>query len=416
DPAGDVALTSLTPQPLALNVSDRAYFSVHKDGQSALNFISPLIWGRFTGGFLFAVSRRVEDSSGALSAVVESSIDVRHFTDFYKRLQVYEDSALGIYKRDGSLVVRFPLPASENDTSAASRSVLFTRLIQESPEGIYVSNSVFDGVRRLAAYRGGSDGTLVFVAGTAMDAVLNDWRHRTLRNAAFAGSALMALLSLAVLTLRAAAQEEAARAGLEVALADKEVLFQEVHHRVKNNLQIISSLLTMQALQADNPAVREPLQEALDRIRSMGLVHQTLCRQGEAAEVSIATYLRSLADSLGESHGLSRHDITVDVTADACSLDLERAVPVALVANEALTNAIKHAFPGRTSGHISVVFRREEARFLLMVQDDGIGMPPDAGRCGSLGLHLLRSLAAQLGGQTRFEENGGTLFSLTFPV
>jgi Signal transduction histidine kinase len=204
---------------------------------------------------------------------------------------------------------------------------------------------------------------------------------------------------------------------LERALDDNEVLFQELHHRIKNNLQIISSFLTMQKLRIRDADAEALLQESIDRIHSMGLVHQTLYLQREASEVDMAVYLRSLVAYLASSYDAQSRRIAVDVRGHGVQLDLDQAVPLALTVNEAVTNALKHAFKGH-GGQISVAIRTEKGDIVVSVADDGVGLPPDAGAATGIGMHLLRALAAQLGGSVVFgrDAEGGTILTLRFPL
>src|SRR5690606_27721111 len=128
-------------------------------------------------------------------------------------------------------------------------------------------------------------------------------------------------------------------AELEAALADKEILFKEVHHRVKNNLQVICSLLNLQSNRFDEPAVRRAFEEAYNRVYSISLVHKALYDQNAAAQIDFASYLRDLCDNLSRLYGASARNIQIEVSAAESTLDLNRAVPLALIVNEVISNA-----------------------------------------------------------------------------
>lgn len=178
------------------------------------------------------------------------------------------------------------------------------------------------------------------------------------------------------------------------ALDDKDVLLREVHHRVRNNMQLITALLDMQAHGATEQETRDRLNEAASRIRSIALVQEQLHGTDTPSGVDLGDYLRSLATAVAGLQGR----LAVEVEADAIPLPLDRAVPIGLIVNELLTNALKHAFPGGRPGTVRVEARREEGGAVtILVADDGIGL---AGamledRPRSLGYRLIRRLATQ---------------------
>ena len=180
----------------------------------------------------------------------------------------------------------------------------------------------------------------------------------------------------------------------------KEVLLKEIHHRVKNNLQVISSLLDLQARAARDDETRRLLSESQGRVRSMALIHERLYGSGSDA-VNFAEYARDLVAHL--RHSLAgdsgRVAVTVDIAEEA--LDMDVAVPCGLVINELLTNALKHAFPEGRAGCVTVsLHRRHDGALELRVADDGIGLPPDVDpdNPGSLGLRIVNILCAQVRG------------------
>lgn len=204
---------------------------------------------------------------------------------------------------------------------------------------------------------------------------------------------------------------------LQAALAEKEVLLREVHHRVKNNLQLISSLLNLQASQIEDPEVRTPLEEARARVQSIALVHERLYRSEDLADVDVGDYLQNLASVLVASLGPTDR-VRLEVAADRIRLPLDTAIPCGLVANELVTNALKHAFPGGRSGTVRVELRRAGAFVRLSVQDDGVGMPaafiPEDSP--SLGLQLVASLTEQMGAALEVDRTRGTRFTLNIPA
>ncbi|OIO02407.1 MAG: hypothetical protein AUJ49_06165 [Desulfovibrionaceae bacterium CG1_02_65_16] len=218
-------------------------------------------------------------------------------------------------------------------------------------------------------------------------------------------------------------------------LKEKEVLLKEIHHRVKNNMQIVSSLLSLQARDVTDPAVLGLLAESRARILSMALVHEDLYQSGDLAQVDFRRYLERLAGrtrtSMAEASG-----VAIELDLDALALSIDQAIPLGLICNELLTNALKHAFPGGKGGVVRIMLRDErKARAAtagtagivetagrpqasLTVRDNGQGLPADLipGEGGTLGLELVWSLAGQLHGQASAHNDGGAVFTVRFPM
>ena len=198
---------------------------------------------------------------------------------------------------------------------------------------------------------------------------------------------------------------------------EKEVLLQEIHHRVKNNLQIITSLLRMQSRAVQDPALSEALRECQNRVASMALIHDKLYRARDLARVSFGEYVRDLTNNILTSYALPARSVRVRLDIDDLSLSLDCAVPCGLILNELMSNCLKHAFPVGHSGTVYVGFHvKGEDELCLVVQDDGVGMPADVdlGRTSSLGWRLIRALVEQLGGVVRWQTASGTSVEIRF--
>jgi two-component sensor histidine kinase len=204
-------------------------------------------------------------------------------------------------------------------------------------------------------------------------------------------------------------------AELERALAEKETLLKEVHHRVKNNLQVISSMLFLKSRDFPDAAIRTSFSDVLHRITAMSLVHEALYQYDDSSRIDFSNYLETLGNTLVSSYGMS-DQVRFRVGSVGGSVDLQNAVPLGLASAEAITNALKHAFPNGRRGVILASFTQETNSSLLTVRDDGIGIPlPDqrATRLGA-GLMLLNAIAAQVEGTAMHTVEGGTTFSLHF--
>jgi PAS domain S-box-containing protein len=204
---------------------------------------------------------------------------------------------------------------------------------------------------------------------------------------------------------------------LRTSLREKEVLLKEVHHRVKNNMQVISSLLSLQANSIRDPTDLVYFQECERRVRAMALVHEKLYQSKDLSGVSARDYLGSLVNDLVATYSLAA-EIRIQLEMEEIPLDLDMAIPCGLIVNELVTNALKYAFKGRNRGVLTVEMARvPEHRYTLTVQDDGIGFPPDLdlSKAETLGLKLVWVLSHQLDGDVRVESGPGTRFVITFP-
>ncbi len=208
--------------------------------------------------------------------------------------------------------------------------------------------------------------------------------------------------------------EERIRASLQ----EKDILLKEIHHRVKNNLQIISSLLNLQASAVEDGEIRDILLRSQSRVRSMALVHESLYQSGNLGEIDFADYIRRLAAYIKQAYGSADKRIELDIRAEAVRMSINKAVPCGLILNELLTNAYKHGFARATHGSIHVGLTRRGDLVDLIVRDNGDGIPAglDLERVNSLGLQLVSSLANQLGGRIAILDEGVSVFALSFPL
>jgi two-component sensor histidine kinase len=212
---------------------------------------------------------------------------------------------------------------------------------------------------------------------------------------------------------------------LRASLAEKDVLLKEIHHRVKNNLQVISSMLSLQAYALCDPAALKAFAESQDRIRSMALIHEKLYRSQDLAGIEFGSYLKDLAAYLIRSYQRRERPIELHIEADGVRLGVDQAVPCGLIVNELVSNALKHAFPAgaghRISGSDMIHIRLESERegyLSLIVGDNGVGFPQnvDFDHTDSLGLQIVNTLVGQLDGEISLNGTQGAEFKITFPV
>lgn len=200
-------------------------------------------------------------------------------------------------------------------------------------------------------------------------------------------------------------------------LREKEVLLKEIHHRVKNNLQVISSLVGLQAEGSGDESVREVLRDVTYRVRSMALVHEKLYQSTNLASIDFAEYVRSLLNYLWRAHGSAAAAVRLTFDLEPLSLPVDTAVPCGLILNELAGNALKHAFRGRDAGEVTVSLRgTPDGRISLCLRDDGVGLPAglDWRQARSLGLRLVQMLAGQLNATVELNHHGGTEFRIIF--
>jgi len=207
-----------------------------------------------------------------------------------------------------------------------------------------------------------------------------------------------------------------ANAALRANVVEKEVLLKEVYHRVKNNLQIISSLVSLKARKSSNPLVRQELDDVRSRIHSLSIVHEKLYQSDDLARVDLAGYVRDLCAHLRMSFTAKGDGPELAVETDRVALGLDMAIQLGLLINEIVTNAFKHAFPNGAGGEVRVSLRVLPLdRLKLEVSDNGVGMPEEAS--DSLGMNLIRALAARVEGDLQIDgTGGGTRVTVTMPL
>jgi len=204
---------------------------------------------------------------------------------------------------------------------------------------------------------------------------------------------------------------------LRTSLKEKEVLLKEIHHRVKNNLQVISSLLKLQSAYIKDKEALALFTDSYNRVRSMALIHEKLYQSSSLGRINAAEYIRDLVDHLFRSYRVATIPIELNLQVEEISLDVDTAIPCGLIINELVSNSLKYGFTGRSKGGIIIKFAQTEAQKInLVVGDDGVGLPPefDVEETESLGLNLVYNLTEQLGGELKLNCESGTLFDITF--
>jgi len=204
---------------------------------------------------------------------------------------------------------------------------------------------------------------------------------------------------------------------LKKSLAEKEILLREVHHRVKNNMQIISSILRMQSRNIDDPKLKDVLQESQNRIHSMALIHENLYNNKSLANINFASYIKSLTNNIARTYISHQANVIFDYQIDEAYLPMDIAIPCGLIINELISNSFKYAFRDKSKGIISIHFQNiKDDEYKLTVSDNGVGIPAglDITKTKSLGMKILHKLVQQIEGDLKSDFSNGTKFTIIF--
>ncbi|MBN2874816.1 MAG: ATP-binding protein [Spirochaetales bacterium] len=328
----------------------------------------------------------------------------------------------------GRAVPFSPAPGLDWTIVLAVEERAYASRLQEADERNFVLLAVFLGASLLAGWfvvdyvtkpiRALADSVDVFQPGVVVPPALAEFSNRNNE---------LGRLSRSFLAMKTRLDESFL--SLQANLDEKEVLLKEVHHRVKNNLQIVSSILSIQSGTLDDPGAKQAFNDCQDRIQAMALVHEEVYHTGSFVELDMRGYLRRISESLryaGDSASRTV-EIRLDI-GDEASLSLEKAIPCGLIVNELVTNALKHAFTGKTHGLVTIAFGTGSSLCHLEVRDDGIGMDDTPARPDEkpgfamahegIGSHLVHGLVSQLGGSMQRDAppDGGTRVIVEFPV
>ena len=258
----------------------------------------------------------------------------------------------------------------------------------------------------------------------AGESIVAEWRARRKDGSLFWAEvalkrALIGGVDRVIVTCRDITARKENEKIVEESLREKETLLKEIHHRVKNNFQIINSLFDLQLMNTEDPALKEGIREPKARIHAMALIHERLYLSKDFSSIDFSDYLAELARELFLSYNAEPERIALEIRAETVSLDMDRAIPCGLILNELITNSLKYAFPDKgRQGRIAIDLGRADDAIVLRVDDDGKGFDVEAARksSSSLGLTLARILSEQLKGTFAIECGGGTRATLVFPA
>ncbi len=425
DDAGMARAGSLAFPTPAISVADRPYFQRTREAGHA--YISEPVVSRHTGQMAFAVVRPLRASDGAFDGAISVLVSPSYFEQVFAEAVNRIRGSLVLVRierlgEDGDVLAR--IPRTDGPRQLASYSPLFPALVGTGRLRYRVASQL-DGIDRIHTGRRVGAYPLLVSAGAPVAMVQKRWAKEWREVGLFAVPLYLALIVAVLLARRHLLAERRVRATLESRVAartadlqklvgEKEVLLREVHHRVKNNLQMMQSMVRLTAQRAPRES-RPQFANVARRIWAIGQLYNQLYTKEDVSSIDLGAYV----DSVCRSPGLfgEEANVTLDCEVDAIRADLDTAVPIGLITVELITNAYKHAFPEGRPGRIAVrLAGGAGGSVTLTVADDGIGMPPDAESESTMGMKLVTALVAQVRGALSVEAAQGTTWTLTFQV
>ena len=393
---GDLLLSSLK-SPSRGNVADRPYFYELRDGQNMS--ISPVVVDRNSGSKVIVVAKRIE-RSGAFAGVATVAIPMSSVVELAELLGLGHDTVLSIVRLDGEIIARHPPVTVTN----IRHGQLFDEL-KKAPNGVFYARSTIDGFNVIAGYWSVDGWPLV--AGIALNSqtALASFARQARTSIWIELPALAALVWLMFHLSQILKGDERRRLQLEVANERANRLLREIHHRVKNNLQTVTSLIRMETIP------KEMKRSLLSRIGAMAAVHEGMYGSDQFETVEVAPYLERLVSNVAAGYG---GNVTIDLQAAPISLLGDRAMQLGLLVNEVVSNSFKHAFQDGQPGRLTLRLIEDGPMLVLTIEDDGPGFDPENTQA-NMGSRLVEAFADQLGGTLSIDSSDGTKLRLVFP-
>jgi two-component system, sensor histidine kinase PdtaS len=370
---------------------------------SGQGFYISAIHGQEPAARSFMIAKPIErggKQTGAAILTIPSSV----MTQLWATLDLGPGSTVGLMRDDGWLVARHPMPSEPVNLN---NYILFTDYLKQSPTGIYETVSPVDGEGRIVGYRRIRNGPLVVAASASRNYVLSPLWNQLNQMALFLIPLILSLVALAMWVARLLKRDELMRVSLGAAVEKNNLLMREIHHRTKNNLQSVASLVKLQ------PISEEAKQAMSARIAAMSAVHEQAYRSDLYADVNLKDYLALLIGNIARS---SNSDVALDCDLVEVTIDRDLAQPLGLVVNEVVSNSMKHAFADVGEGRISIRLQMVEPnKAELVIHDDGKGYDPSQSDVSTgMGSRLIRAFAQQLGNDYSYDNDGGTRFTIRF--
>lgn len=394
-------LFSTDPRVSSVDLRDREYFGAVAAG--AQWYVSPLLISRVDNQQKFVFSKRME-RGGQFAGVIVISLDVALLKEMWESLEFDEVSIVGLFRTDGELVARYPLADGPLNIS---KTELFTALLPEHDVGTYSAQSAVDGIERIVGYRKVPQTDFIAVASISMNTAFALFWRATFMTLAFAVPTAILLGGAILWIFRLLAFDQKNRKQLFETLKLNRLLVRDTHHRVKNNLQAIMSLVRM------HPLPDELKSDLQHRIAAMSAVHEHLYRLDQYTEVDAVTLIPGIIDPLVAGYAQT---VNVEYDIDPLVVDHDHATPLALLVSELVTNSLKYAFPGDEHGTIHIGLKRlRPGKARLIVSDDGVGFEASQMHQG-LGSRLIKAMLLQLDGTSTVGAGQGTSFEAELSI
>lgn len=398
DAAGQTLLTTDLEYKSA-SITDREYFIKAKAGEAF--WVSSLLVSRQNGEQIFAISKRME-RNGRFAGVAILSFTSSLLEKVWSSLALDPQSTVGLFRDDGWLVSRFPLPEGPQDLS---NYVLFTDYLPASPEGTYHATSPTDGVSRLVAYQRVPGTNLVALSSRALDPAMAEFRNQVVGRLAIGLPVVLLLFFIVGWIARLLRSEERQKRALAAAVERNNLLLREIHHRVKNHLTGVIGLINVSTI------IPEEKKSLNERIGAMVSAYTSTYEHGDHFDgLDASEYIPRIVDGLAKGYG-GTVDVAYDL--DRLIVDGNKAMALALVVNEVVTNAFKYAFKPDAPGRLDISLKAKDDKAVLTIRDNGDGYDIATARKGT-GSRLVRGFASQLEGEIEVVRDGGTAFVLTF--
>jgi two-component sensor histidine kinase len=412
-----------TGRPPASDETYREQLEAHAKESADVLRIGKPVKNKTDDAWIMTLSRRISNSDGSFGGVALLSLDAAFFASGYEQSEHDAFGSMALIGLDG--IIRARRTGDKLSFGADNKSSQVFKELAKAPKGHYVSPSPSDGHRRIVAYRTLDDYPMVTAVGSSLETVIAVSRGREIvyLGAAAGATVLVIFFTLAYMVM--VDRRALARAALQVSLAEKTALLMEVHHRVKNNLQVISSLLRMEARHSTTAETRGVLGDMKNRIYAMAQLHELLYRSGTFASVDLGSYLGQLATQTFQTQALQPKLVELKLDMGSVQVSMDQASAAGLILNELISNCLKHSFSDGHSGEIAVALKPApdnrvpgDARWCLCVSDTGMGLPKDfeEKRNASLGMQLVSDLSEQLHGALTIESTPGkgVQFSVVF--
>lgn len=380
-----------------INVADREYFTAVRDG--AAFYTSPLIVSRITGERIFVFSKRVMRGGQFAGAIMVSFSDAM-MLEFWASLDMSPGSTVALFRDDGEMMARFPAVEEAVDLSDHA---LFSEHLPAAPNGTYTSaSSPLDGVARVVSYRTVPGTEIIAVASVASNTTWNEFHTAIWSVMLLVTPMILVLAGGGLWVVQLLKRDGARREELQQALETNVLLFREIHHRVKNNLQSVQSLVRMQ----DMP--RSAKVDLQSRLSAMAAMHEHIYSHDRYVDIDAHELVPAVVDEVANAYG-AEVELVYDI--DHAMIDRDHMTPLSLLLSELVTNALKYAFADGRAGRITVAIRDlHNGRCKLIVEDNGVGLGEVPEATTSMGMRLIRGVVSQMSGKYEYEQVEGTRF------